>query len=281
MRTTTWIAVAALALGASQAVAQPSTDLDDYVLFANSGLKTKGLTIPSGGDVGVNRMNARLVAPRFLVAPSSNVASDRVRLSLEPANTPIGQLYANVVERAAVPATAFTVPIIANLPAACGFPAPFPACDGGNDVKVTLGGTTALPPGVYGSVRVTGAQGIAATLELAGAYTFCDLKVGRGSEVVFTGPTTLNVAGNVILGPDGYLGPELLSGLGASDVQLYVVGPKVRFSRGTDVTAHLCAPTAKLQMTQGGNHEGSFVADLIRTEEVSLMPGSPSGAFLE
>jgi hypothetical protein len=77
------MAAVLMLLLAAPARAQPSTNLDDYVLFATTTLKTKGPTI-SDGDVGVNLFDGRLVAPRFFTAPNSIVAADRVRFDRTP-----------------------------------------------------------------------------------------------------------------------------------------------------------------------------------------------------
>src|SRR5262249_59984430 len=54
---------------------------------------------------------------------------------------------------------------------ACGFPDPFPVCDPQRPVVIVpQGATVALPPGVYGDIRVDGGAGGAGTLRLSGTY---------------------------------------------------------------------------------------------------------------
>src|SRR6185436_17604250 len=73
-------------------------------------------------------------------------------------------------------------PIIADVPAACGFPGSFPACNPAAGVVVRAG-RTVLPPGVYGDVVVK-SPGALASLELTGgSYVFCSLRIGRHAEV--------------------------------------------------------------------------------------------------
>jgi hypothetical protein len=266
---------------ATGAVAQPSTDINDYVLFATDLLKTKGPTI-SDGDVGVNDVGGRLLARKYFTGPNSVVASDRVRFDKAPFNTVLETLYANVVEQYGPSPTPFTPPIIADVKAACGFPTPFPTCAPGVDVDVPTGTITTLAPGVYGKVRVHGTQVSSGVLQLSGggSYVFCDLKVARLAQLQVQDPSTVNVVGRVAFGPSSYLGPDTGSGLAASDIQFYVAGPLVKLTRDSFSNARICAPDSKMRLTQGGTHVGVYVAAYIRTEEVTLSVGSPSGAFL-
>jgi hypothetical protein len=265
----------------TEVLAQPSTDIDDYVLFATTTMKTKGPTI-SDGDVGVNNVDGRFLARRFFTGPNSVVASDRVRFDKNPSNTVLDTLYANVVELYGPTPTPFTPPIIADVKAACGFPIPFPTCAPGVDVDVPVGTTTPLAPGVYGKVRVHGTALSAGTLELTGGnYVFCDLKVSRLAQLQVQNPSTVNVVGKVSFGPSSFLGPDTGSGLVASDIQFYAAGRLVKLTRDSFSKAHVCAPDAKMRLTQGGTHVGVYVAGFIVTEEVTLSIGSPSGAFVD
>jgi hypothetical protein len=272
------VAVSLLAM-AARAGAQPSANVDDYVLLATGTLKTKGPTI-ADGDVGVNDAGGRLISRGPLTAPNSIVASDQVRLDNVPGNTVAQELFANVVEVGGT-ATPFSPPLVADVPGACGFPSPFPACAPGMDVDVAAGTTTNLAPGTYGKVRVHGSPLAAGVLVLTGgSYVVCDLKASRTAQVRVQAPATLAVVGKISLGPGAVLGPEAGSGLVASDVHVYASGPTVKLARQSHAEAHLCAPSAKLKMSRGGTHVGSFVASYIRTQEVTLAIGSPSGAYL-
>ena len=272
------LGVVALAL-APDAGAQPSSNLNDYVLFATGTIKTKGVTI-SDGDVGVNNVGGRLIAPRFFTAPNSVVASDHVRFDKSPTNTVLQQLFANVVDQYGPAPTPFTPPIIADVPTACGFPSPFPPCAPGVDVDVVAGMTTVLAPGTYGKVRVHATSLASGALVLSGGtYVFCDLKVSHSAQLRVQSPSTIDVIGKVNLGPDTFFGPDTGSGLVASDIQLYAAGPLVKLTRNSFSNVHICAPNSKLRLSQGGTHVGVYVAGFIRTEEVTLDVGSPSGAF--
>ncbi len=278
--TTGLLGLLALAF-ASVAAAQPSGNLADYVLFATGAIKTKGPTI-ADGDVGVNDPGGRLLAPRAFTAPNSVVASDRARFDKDPSSTVLQQLYANTIEQFGPPATPFTPPIVADVKAACGYPDPFPPCAVGTAVDVAAGTTTVLAPGTYGKVRVHGTPLSPGTLRLSGgAYTFCDLKVSRTSELRAQAPVAVNVVGKASFGPSTFVGPDTGSGLVASDVRFLVAGPLVKLARYSESNARICAPGAKMRMSQAGTHVGVYVASYIRTEEVDLDVGSPSCAFVD
>jgi hypothetical protein len=84
----------------------------------------------------------------------------------------------------------------------------------------------------------------------------------------------------VTFGPDTVFGPDGGSGLVASDIQLYAAGHLVKLTRNSFSNVHICAPNSKMRLSQGGTHIGVYVAGFIRTEEVTLDVGSPSGAYL-
>jgi hypothetical protein len=266
--------------------AQPSSNLADYALFAETKLKTKGLTLACG-DIGINRERGKLIARKFLTTPGT-VASDIVKVGDGFA---AGTLFANILVGKFQPAaTPWTPPIIGDLAGACGFPNPFPACDPGNRVLVLAGTTTALPPGVYGDVTVKGGydefgEPLPGVLELGGgSYTFCGVKLARFADVRFTDPATVNVATNLRMQANNVWGPAEGSGVTADQIAVYVAGSKVHYSRNAEVVARLCAPSAKCRLTNAGSHAGAVYCRFIRTEQITFVcspGGSPSGAFVE
>jgi hypothetical protein len=272
----------AILLAAPLAWSQPSTNLDDYAILAETKLKSKGLSLACG-NVGVNQPGGSVKAPKTFSVPGQLVA-DIAKLGPDVV---CGELFANLTI-ASKPATPWTPPIFADLAAACGFPNPFPVCDLANPVTVDAGTTTNLPPGTYGNLRVKG--GIDSITLLpnpgvlvleAGSYTFCDVKLSKFGEVRFTDPATVNVAGNLRMQRSNIWGAADGSGVAPSDITVFVNGPKVHYSRGAQVEATLCAPSAKCRLTKGGSHAGRVYCTFVRTEEVFFNCGSPSGAFLD
>lgn len=270
-----------------RATAQPSTNIDDYALFAEANLKTKGLTLACG-SIGVNADGGKLLAPRYLTAPEQ-VVSDVVKLGEDVS---IGALYTNLLLGPnPQPATPWTPPILADLAQACGFPQPFPACNPANPVLVAAGTTTPLAPGVYGDVTVKGGFDefgvpMPGVLELTGgSYAFCGVKLGKFAEVRFLAPATVHVATNLRMQATNVWGSATGAGVDPDEIVVYVAGAKVHYSRGSEVAARLCAPSAKCRLTKAGAHAGAVYCDSVRTEEITFVcsdgAGSPSGAFLD
>lgn len=267
MRTLVRPLLAALAvamLASSPVLAQPGTNLDQYLLFADDELRTKGVRTP-GGDLGVN--DGLLFGT--IDAPASTLAAKEVRIK---AKAKCAKLFANEVARdtpSCAPPTPFSPPIVADLAAACGFPPPFD-CGGGPDVTVAKGDTRTLTPGTYGDVRVLGAGGKAGTLRFgAGDYTLCSLDGSRDAKILFDGPARVQVVGNVEAGNQSFTGPAGGSGLSPFDVRIFAAGNRVHFSRKSSAALRLCAPNALLLLTEGTTIAGSFVAETIRTERVN------------
>jgi hypothetical protein len=265
------------------AMAQPSSNLADYVLFAETKLRSKGVSVACG-DIGVNQAGGKLIAPRYITVPDQVVA-DTVKLDEDAV---VGELFANRLYKTTIPATPWTPPILPDLAAACGYPAgPFPACAFGSDVVVPAGTTMALGPGAYGNLILKGGVDTlgapnGSVVELSGGdYTFCNVKVNRFSEVRVLAPVTVYVSGFLRMQANNYWGPAEGSGIPSSQIETFVAGAQVHYSRGAQVAATLCAPFAKCRLTRGGSYVGRVACNDVRTEEMTFHCGSPSGAFLD
>ncbi|HZP40874.1 MAG TPA: hypothetical protein VFD84_05115 [Candidatus Binatia bacterium] len=259
------------ALASTAPAATPSRDLRSYVLFALDEIRGKGINL-SGGNIGVN--DGSLTIADFLNAASSQVVAKSVSI---PASAQCLQLFANSVARtspACGPATAFSSPLIADVSAACGFPDPFPACDPGAPVTVGNGQVVVLAPGVYGALTVMGGGTPSTLLLSGGSYGFCSVAVARNSQLFAQGASDVSVTGDLAFGPNVAAGPASGSELVAGDLRFFVAGTSVQLSRISETQAHVCAPNATLQLTEGARFEGQLVADVIRTERVNGGPGS-------
>jgi hypothetical protein len=158
-------------------------------------------------------------------------------------------------------------------------------------VLVPAGTTTVLPPGAYGKVKVKGGFDdfglpLPGVLELAGgSYTFCDVKLAKFAQVRFLAPATVYVVTNLRMQGSNVWRSASGAGVAPNDIAVYVAGRKVHYSRGSEVSARLCAPAAKCRLTKGGAHAGQVACNAVRTEEITFVCGdqaaSPSGAFLE
>jgi hypothetical protein len=92
-------------------------------------------------------------------------------------------------------------------------------------------------------------------------------------------PVTINVDGKLKMTSDNFLGPD--AGQVASDVEIFVNGTKVRYSRESTVVARLCAPQATCGLLDGGEHFGAVYCRRIKTRDLTFTCASPSGAFLD
>src|SRR5258706_11477065 len=107
-----------LVLAAGAGAQSSSTNLDDYAVFADHGIRTRGMTV-FAGDVGVNQ--GPFTSTRSFDAPSSSLVADRV--DLDPASRCAGLFAASGQATAGCgPLTAHVGPIVTDLETACGFP---------------------------------------------------------------------------------------------------------------------------------------------------------------
>src|SRR5262245_48212290 len=119
-------AVVITTMGATRALAVPSTSIDDYVLVADEELNARNLTVQSG-DLVVNAGELR--SHGGIAAPSSRVAADQV--DIDPTSS-CGGLYSNAavsVGGACGSPSPFSGPVFPDIAAACGFPETPPTCD--------------------------------------------------------------------------------------------------------------------------------------------------------
>jgi hypothetical protein len=126
-------------------------------------------------------------------------------------------------------------------------------------------------PGTYNAVDVAGGGRGPGTLILApGSYTFCSLRLGRNAALLASGPVTINIISSVKLDNGSHVRPDSGS-LSACDIKIFAgTSGKVRISRKASVQATLCAPNAKLDVTQGANLRGAFYAREVKTDRVFL-----------
>lgn len=261
-----------LCMASAAAAAAPPRDLFSYVLFAQTSLRSKGLTATSGA-IGVNAGSIYSHGP--LLVPSGAIVADEVRIESHSTCAGLFSNNAQNLTPACGPATPFDLPVIANPAVDCGYPAPFPACaPSAPPIEVPAGGQQQLAPGVYGEVSVTGRG----TLTLGGGdYVFCSLRVGRNANLLVNGKSNIRVSDDLTLAHGSHTAPNA-PGLSAADVRFHVAGNQVRFARNSDVHARLCAPQATLRITAGTDLEGTYLARTIHTEKISgksAGPGDP------
>lgn len=255
-----------LALSFAGSAGAQAPTLSDFVLFGSNTLRARGLVVDSG-DVGTN---GTLVGSKAIDAPDSAIVGDRVELDKKSV---CDALRSNGGEASSQcgPATPVAIPVVANLASACGFPSSLPTACSGPDLLLDHDATKNATPGTYNVVDVAGGGRGPATLILsAGTYTFCSLRLGRNAALLASGPVTINVLSSVKLDNGSQVRPD--SGtLSACDIKIFAnTDGKVRISRKAYVQGTLCAPNAKLDVTQGANLRGAFYARDVKTDRVFL-----------
>lgn len=281
MRTVAAVLTLSLLAAARTAPAQPSSNLDDYVLFAEENLRVDSLLVPCG-DIGVNSTSG-LFRERRGITVAGNCVGNTARMD---GLGSCGALFANFTVNPTNPPVPFTPPVLAgSIAANCGFPAvPF-GCDLAQPVTVNAGDTVTLPAGVYGHVTVKGgfdellAPNPGVLRLSGGTYVFCNVKLARFAEIRALAPTEMRVDGKLKMTSDNFFGPD--AGNVASDFTVFVNGTKVRYSRESQVTARLCAPQAKCGLLDGGNHFGGAWCRRVKVRDLTFTCASPSGAFVD
>ena len=267
-----------VAIAAPGRAAAQSTNITDYVLLASEQIKASRLAVVSG-DVGVTM--GTFFSRKALSAPTSDLGAPVVKLDN---GSNCADLFANVAVGAGGSCAnpqKFTNPFD-DLATACGFPEPFPTCNpGAPAISVGHGQTLNLAPGVYGDVKVEGGAGGNGSLVLNGVYRFCSLTVSKRGKVLFSGPSTVNVAGKMNLSTSTELGPKPGSGTDVDAINFFLNGSSAKFSRKSTVKAIMCGPDTQMNAGSSANLEGRFVFRRIRLKRntaklAGQVPGTTS-----
>lgn len=138
---------------------------------------------------------------------------------------------------------------------------------GGAAVVVGPGEAATLPAGTYGGLLI--GDGGVLILDPGVAYTFCDVRVGRGAAIESAGQATINVTNNIRLGAGSRLWtPAVPNHL---PLVLNVAGGLVRLSKADVVEAIITAPNAKLRIQRAGELHGCFCAEDVTTDKNVLL----------
>src|SRR5262245_4676065 len=166
-------------------------------------------------------------------------------------------------------------PNSAAMKQACGFPAPFPACDVTRSVKVVRGGDCPpydtlpgnqqcdLPPGTYGTIVVN--NGGRLNLK-PGGYVACLFRAGQHTTTTADG-TTVFVPASVLSRNAVRVNNDSELGADCGDLRFLVDGQsRVSFGRGGVVAAEVCAPESKISLGHNNILIGSFIADTVNAD---------------
>ena len=258
-------ALAALVVSGAGA-AQPSADLDTYAVFATASLRASGLRVLSG-NVGVDR--GPLTIHGALDAADAVVAADVVRLGGPARCAALFAATAATGDGAGCgPAQGFSLPIVADVAAACGLPAAVPACAPGRPVVVPRRGVRRLAPGTYGDVTVAGGPGMPGRLLLAGGdYVFCSMRLGRDAVLEADSAVQAFVTGDVLLGTGALARPA--AGRDVRDLELLAGYGRITVARRALLAGVVCAPDALVRLADAARLEGRLVGGEIRAGRIT------------
>ncbi len=139
---------------------------------------------------------------------------------------------------------------------------------GAPDIFVPIGGSTVLPPGDYGNLRVRFGGTVIFT---GGIYNIRHIDAGLATNLLFDAASEIRVADKFSIDADSFLGPNTGAAVGASDIIFYVAGingtsgtlgavPKAA-KIGIDAEAHanFYVPNGTLWLRAGSNVFGAFL----------------------
>ncbi|HLK12736.1 MAG TPA: DUF3604 domain-containing protein [Candidatus Binatia bacterium] len=265
----TLVLLAVLAAPASAATVDRR--LDAYALLATESLRARALRVERG-DVAVD---AGALLASELDAPGSQVVARAVRLrGASRCAAVIGDAVAGTGPSCPLAARAAGA-VLPDVADACGYPAPFPACDRARPVTVAAGALRALAPGVYGAITVRGGRRAGVLALTGGRYVFCGLRVLRGARVLARAPVEVDVAGEALLDRGAVVGPAEDVALEAGDVRLFAGGARLRVAPRAQLRARLCAPHAALTA------DGATLAGVVVARRMRLVRALATAPYLE
>ena len=262
--------------------AQPSTDIASYALFAVDGIRTHGLVV-TDGNVGVNSATGELFSAFPVIAPTSELSANTVRIPLSDCKNLFGN---DVVLHSCGQRGAFRSPFngAGGVEQACQYPVPFPDCDSagtlGGDVTVGPREVRRLEPNKYRTVTISHGVQPGRVILSGGDYFFCNLRMGRNSDLLFDSAAQVFVAGELELGGMSF------SGTGGNDVgaqKIRIIHRGRTLGQESTITipprAHvfgqLCAPRSMLRVRYAAQLFGNFIARVIKTDRITARSFPP------
>jgi carbonic anhydrase/acetyltransferase-like protein (isoleucine patch superfamily) len=218
------------------------------------------------GNLGVNQAISGLLrlGKRVFLTDGTVIAGQRVKLGDETSVYDVSavSLFRGITS---IVRGSFDVAVLPLRVPFCELPV-F-ACTPGNDVTVADATTIALTPGSYGALVV--GNGATLTLDPNADYTFCSIRIGRGSLVESLDRTTINVVGDVSIGAGSKVWtPPVVNDL---PLILNVGGTKIKISQFAILEAAITAPLAKLKMQRQAQIYGCFCTDTLTTDKEVLL----------
>ena len=252
-----------------------SSNMDDYVVFAEQLVRFGSVNLVASGNVGVNDPGGMLIAnSRLASADGSHLVADGATIK-GPAS--LYSLLANQPAlRAGVNVRSAGEPVGWPPPIMSPFPTVPPMSPGTQVLKLSRGMAVTLPAGNYGQVKM---QAKATLVFTGGTYTFDSWKVASTGRLLFTAPTVVNIANSVGIGSFSVVGP-LGPTMTADDITINVAGPKVKIRNQVTIAAKIVAPTSTLKTGLAGLIKGQIVAMAVRFGSGTVVQQAhPPGVF--
>jgi hypothetical protein len=136
-------------------------------------------------------------------------------------------------------------------------PLVYPVADPGNAATVNDNGLVPSNCTKNGSINLGNQKKLSLP---GGTYYFKDLEMGAGSELTFTGPSTLYLTGNVRMDGHAITNADLPKNL---RIVMLGAGTTVEIKAGTDLFADIYAPLSAIYISGNGDIYGAIVGKSI------------------
>ena len=251
---------------------QLGTDSEDtawsYVLLGKETVHLGANSEVRSGNIGANSADSSRATVTIGVGAKvlgpSEVKGDYVWLK---ANSEVWDVTYNQIKKSENVAIHGSELAPLNLPA-CSLPH-FPRFSSGTEnVTVNVGQTRVLDKGDYCNVIV---KTNARLVFSGGIYNLKSLSASGKAKLYFKAPSEVRVADRLVIGPKGKVGPQLGSGIDASDITFYVNGNdgSVKAVEGVnaDIDANIYAPRGTIWLKTNAQVTGSYIAKNIKIDE--------------
>jgi len=262
--------------------AQPSNDIESYALFAVDGMRTHGLVV-TDGNVGVNSATGELFSAFPIIAPTSQLSANTIRIPLSDCKNLFGN---DVVLHSCGQRAPFQSPFngAGGVEQACDYPVPFPDCDSagtlGGDVDVGPQEVRRLAPNKYRTVTISHGVQPGRVILTGGDYFFCNLRMGRNADLLFDSAAQVFVAGQLELGGMSFTGTGG-NDVGAKKIRIIHRGrtlgqeSTITIPPRSKVFGQLCAPRSQLRVRYASQLFGNFIARVIKTDRITARSFPP------
>jgi Pro-kumamolisin, activation domain len=234
--------------------------ISGFVLYAERSLRVGRDDVVRGGDLGVHAVAQRGAAAQAEIAEHASIEPDHTVFSPSVAlgrDVRIGAIEANSIiddGLAIGPLTPFPAAAMPPLPLAA------PVGPAGADLTVNKGDVSALQPGDYGAVTVSGTAALN-----PGSYSFTRVTVGHGARLLaIAGAVDISIAESLATGRDAEIGPAF--GQGAAHLRISIGGqdaapvPTASLGERSRIRALLSAPHGTLALADRVHATGAYAA---------------------